>query len=100
MDFIKKTLDSINKLYKYFDCDNDRYGIDNCTNCYWKLVHEDVYYCENKEEIVNDTGNYYSSVVLNKYKKEGYTLIIGDTGQGYKLAHVFDNSKILEESNG
>lgn len=81
------------------------YPISDCTEHYWWLSDESIYYGETKYDVLAETDKYYSSEIYKQlfyskwvYRGKDFTMIFSNPGvDGMKYFDIFDNSKEISE---
>ena len=99
------------KIYEYFGYVEDWVviPIDDCREMYWRLDGEDrggeLHYAKTKEELVNETGDYYSDSIYTQrfmpkwvYRGEDFTMVCCDPHvDGNKFLRILDNAKEVSD---
>jgi len=103
MELLKNYEKALQAIYDHVDFEEDWvvFPIDDCTDYYWSVDDDNVYYAESKEEYEDQEGNYYVDEIYKNrfYKKwvyegEHLTMIMCDPRvDGMKCFKIFDNSK-------
>jgi len=91
------------KIYSYFGFVEDWVvlPLDDRRECYWTIINDEEVIFGNKEDILNNTGDYYSNEIYKQrfyskwlYRKIEYTMIMVDTRtDGNKFLAIFDSNK-------
>ena len=103
MDKVDKYFKLQEEIYEYFGYVEDWcvIPIDDSREYYWKLYKSSVLFAEEKEDVVEETGNHYCNDIYTQrflpryvYRAEDYTMVCVDTNtDGNKFLQIFDNSK-------
>jgi len=80
------------------------FPIDDSTEYFWKIDHNQVKFADTEIELKNENGNYYENSFYsarnqkdNIYRGAEYTMIAVDTNtDGNKFLQIFSNSKELK----
>lgn len=99
--YIMKLLQEYKKIEdeicEYFSYDGERYEIQDCTECYWKIIDGcTISFALKSEDIINEVGVYYEEQYKGIYegKKRDYTLVIMEwRGIDEYYMSVFDNER-------
>lgn len=107
-----KLLDDMNearqKVFDYFGYVEDWVVIplDDGTSYHWCVKDGQVFFADEKDDLINLTGNYYSNEIYTQrflpkwtYVGKDYTMIVVDTHtDGNKFLQIFDNKlEVLEK---
>ncbi len=95
------------KIYEYFGFVEDWVvlPLDDRRECFWLLIDEaSVQYSKNKEDIINDTGDYCEDEIYKQrfykqwiYRGKEYSMIMVDTHtDGNRFLAIFDNIKEIK----
>jgi hypothetical protein len=105
MEIIENYKKALQSIYDHVGFVEDYvvYPIADSTDMYWDTDGETVWYAEDKDDVLNRTGNHYEAEVYtqrfyNKWVYEGkdFTMIFTNPGvDGMKYFSLFDNSKRL-----
>lgn len=87
--------------FKYVS-DWQKYPLDDCRSLYWKTTTREVYFGENKDDVINEDGDCYSNSIIRVkgadehglFKTSDYTLIPADPHYyGNQFLCIFSNDK-------
>jgi hypothetical protein len=103
MDIIEEYFKLLEEVYEYFGFKEDYviFALEDRRDYEWVLIDDDVVQYGNREDILNDTGEYYEDEIYKQrfynkwiYRGKDYTMIMVDTHtDGNKFLAVFDNKK-------
>ena len=106
MNIFDKYFESLQDVYNYFGFEEDWVvlPLDNRREFYWLVNEDDVRYGK-KDDVINETGDYYSDEIYKHrfykkwiYRGKDYTMIMVDTHtDGNKFLAIFENSKELKD---
>lgn len=103
MDIFNEYFKLQQEIYDYFDFKEDYVviPIEDRREFSWTIINEEEVCFGDKDDIINDTGDYYSDEIYKQrfydrwiYRAKDYTMIMVDTHtDGNKFLAIFDNSK-------
>lgn len=95
------------EVYDYFEFQEDWVVLpmDDRREHDWKIINDKEVQYGKKDDILNDTGEYYSDEIYKQrfykkwvYRGKDYTMIMVDTHtDGNRFLAIFDNSKEIKE---
>ena len=109
MDLLKNYDKALQDIYEYFGFVPDyvTLPIKDRTESYWCIDDEKIYYADSRQELVDDEGNYFESLIFKNdfydkwiYEGEDFTMIFENTQtNGMRYFSIFPNSKRIVRSS-
>ena len=98
----------LNEIYEYFGFVEDYVvlPLDDRREYDWEIIDDSEVQFGKREDIVNDTGNYYEDEIYKQrfydkwiYRGKEFTMIMVDTHtDGNRFLAIFDNSKEIKST--
>lgn len=108
MDMFDNYFKLLNEIYEYFGFVEDYVvlPLDDRREYYWVIVNDSEVQFGNREDIINDTGNYYENEIYKQrfynkwiYRGKEFTMIMVDTHtDGNRFLAIFDNLKEIKST--